>query len=326
MARIRRRRFLGAVAGLIGSGIVHAQPQRKPARIGLLSTLARSEAEALEGMKPFIAGMRERGYQQGEHYVLEIRVSGGDARRFPVLAEELIALRPDILLGVETAALAMAARTNTIPIVLYSSIDPVASGLVKTLARPGTNVTGLSGQFDQLTAKHVELLLEFVPKASHFVMLGDPFWAARASYERHAQTAAAAKGLSLTIIHIKDVGDVQQAFKKFEKQRPDGLLVAVTGLTWALRNTIHEGTVRLRLPAIGYSTTGGLISYGVSIQANLHEAADFVDRILKGAKPEDLPVRQATKYELIVNEKTARAIGVKIPQSILLRADRVVEW
>ncbi|MGQ0511871.1 MAG: ABC transporter substrate-binding protein [Betaproteobacteria bacterium] len=323
--RIRRRHFLLATAGLIAAGIAHAQPQRKPVRIGLLSTLARSEAEALQGMKPFIDGMRERGYLHGEHFVLDIRISGGDARRFPALAEELVALRPTVLLGVETAALAMAARTKTIPIVLYSSIDPVVSGLVKSLARPGTNVTGLSGQFDALTAKHIELLLEFAPKASRIAMLGDPFWSARQSYEQYAQTAAAARGLSLTIIHVKDAGDVQQAFMQFEKLRPDGLLVAVTGLTWALRDAIHEGTGRLRLPAIGYATPGGLVSYGPNIAANLYETADFVDRILKGAKPEDLPVRQATKYELIVNMKTARAIDLKVPQSILLRADRVIE-
>lgn len=325
MRGFQRRRFLGAVVGLIGAPMVHAQTQRKPARIGLLSVLARSDSEAMQGMRPFLTGMRERGYVLGEHFLLDIRVSGGDARRFPVLADELIALNPDILLGVETTALVMAAKTKTIPIVLYSSIDPVASGLVKSLARPGTNVTGFSGQFDELMAKHVELLLEFVPKASRIAMISDPFWSARESYERHAQRAVSAKGLGLSIIHVKDAGDVQQAFVQFEKSRPDGLLVAATGLTWALMESIHEGARRLRLPAIGYAIRGGLISYGVNIFTNLYETADFVDRILKGAKPADLPVRQATKYELVVNSKTAREIGLKIPQSILVRADQVIE-
>lgn len=325
MKEIRRRQFIGALAGLIGSTMVRAQAQRKPAVIGLLSVLARSEAEALQGMQPFLAGMRERGYVQGEHFILEIRVSGGDARRFPVLADELIALKPDVLLGVETTALVMAAKTKTIPIVLYSSIDPVAAGLVKSLARPGTNVTGMSGQFDELIAKHVELLLDLVPKASRIAMISDPFWAARESYERYAHRAASAKSLSLSITYVKDAGDVQQAFVQFEKSRPDGLLVASTGLTWALMEPIHEGARRLRLPAVGYAIRGGLISYGVNIFANLREAADFVDRILKGARPEDLPVRQAIKYELVVNMKTAREIGLTIPQSILVRADQVIE-
>jgi len=325
MSGIGRREFLGAIAVLVGATTARAQVQRKPAVIGLLSVLARSDAEALLGMQPFIAGMRERGYVKGEHYVLEIRVSGGDARRFPALADELIALKPDVLLGVETSALVMAAKTKTIPIVLYSSIDPVAAGLVKSLARPGTNVTGMSGQFDAIIAKHVELLHELVPKASRISMISDPFWAARESYERYAHQAAKAKGLVLNIVHVRDAGEVQQAFLQFEKSRPDGLLVASTGLTWALMETIHEGARRLRLPAVGYAIRGGLIQYGVDVFANLREAADFVDRILKGAKPADLPVRQATKYELIVNVKTAREIGLKIPQSILLRSDKVIE-
>jgi len=310
---------------LVCAPTTRAQTQRKPAVIGLLSVLARSDAEALLGMRPFIDGMRERGYVQGEHYVLEIRVSGGDARRFPALADELIALKPDVLLGVETSALVMAAKTKTIPIVLYNSIDPVAVGLVKSLARPGTNVTGMSGQYDELIAKHVELLLELVPKASRISMISDPFWSARESYERYAHRAAEAKGLSLAVIHVKDASEVKQAFVHFEQRRPDGLLVANTGLTWALMETIHEGARRLRLPAVGYAIRGGLIQYGVNVFANLRLAADFVDRILKGAKPADLPVRQAIKYELIVNMKTAREIGLKIPQSILLRADQVIE-
>jgi len=322
---IGRRHFLGAVAGLISATTVRAQTQRKPAVIGFMSVFARSEAEAIQGMQPFVAGMRERGYVQGQDFLLEVRVSGGDARRFPALADELIALKPDVLLGVETSALVMAAKTKTIPIVLYSSIDPVAAGLVKSLARPGTNVTGMSGQYDEIIAKHVELLHELVPKASRVSMLSDPFWAARESYERYAYGAAKAKGLSLSIVHVKDASDVKQAFSQFEKHRPDGLLVATTGLTWNLMDTIHEGARRLGLPSVGYAIRGGLMSYGVNIFANLRESADFVDRILKGAKPADLPVRQATKYDLIVNMKTAREIGLKIPQSILLRADQVIE-
>lgn len=137
-ARSRRRLVLGAVAALVGAPMAHAQPQRKPARLGLLSYYSRSEPEALQGMQPFLTEMRERGYVLGEHFVLDIRVSGGDARRMPALADELIALRPDVLLGIETPLVVMAAKTSTIPIVLYGSVDPVAAGLVKSLARPGT--------------------------------------------------------------------------------------------------------------------------------------------------------------------------------------------
>ncbi len=137
-ARSRRRLVLGAVAALVGALMAHAQPQRKPTRLGLLSYYCRSEPEALQGMPPFLTGMRERGYVLGEHFVLDIRVSGGDARRMPALADELIALRPDVLLGIETPVVVVAAKTSTLPIVLYGSVDPVAAGLVKSLARPGT--------------------------------------------------------------------------------------------------------------------------------------------------------------------------------------------
>lgn len=305
--------------------MAHAQPQRKPARIGLLSAYGRSEAHALEGMQPFLAGMRERGYVLGEHFVLDIRLSGGDARRVPALVDELIALKPDVLLGVETSALVMAAKTSTIPIVLLTSIDPVAAGLVKSLAQPGTNVTGMSGQYAQLMAKQVELLLELAPEASRVVVLSDPFWSARESSERSAQQAATAKGLNLKFVYVKDAVEVKQAFMEFEKNRIDGLILIATGLIATHRETIREGIHRLRLPAVGPAGAGGALSYGLDLASNYHESADFVDRILKGAKPAALPVRQATRYELVVYMKNTREIGLTIPQSILLRADQVIE-
>ncbi|MEP7181164.1 MAG: ABC transporter substrate-binding protein [Betaproteobacteria bacterium] len=323
-SRVRRRQFLAALAALVGGGIVHAQPKRKPARIGLLS-ISRSETEAVETLKPFIDGMRDRGYRLGEDFIFEIRVSGGDPQRFPALAEELVALKPDIFIAFETNGRALAAKTTDIPIVLLNSIDPVAAGLVKSLARPGTNVTGMSGQGDALTAKQVELLVEAVPTATSIAMLIDPLWSNRESYVRYAQSAAEAKHLSLTIIHVQEVDDVKRAFMQFEKQRPGGLLVGSGGRTWTLRETIREGVVRLRLPVIGHPAFGSLASYRISDSATWYEAAEFVDRILKGARPADLPVRQATKIELVVNLKVAREFGIKVPQSILLRVDREIE-
>lgn len=325
MARSRRRLVLGAVVGFIGAPMVQAQPHRKLVRIGLLASLSRSEAEALEAMQPFLAGMRERGYVLGEHFLLDIRVSGGDARRFPALADELIALKPDVLLGVQTSALVMAAKTSTIPIVVYASVDPVAAGLVKSLARPGANVTGVAGQAHELVAKHVELLSDLVPKGAHIAMLSDPFWSGRENTEQSAQRAAMAKGLNLTIVYVQDAGELRQAFMDFEKRRPDGLIVVTTGLTYALRDTIREGVLRLRLPMIGLAGFGGTVGYAQDLNASMHEAADFVDRILKGAKPADLPMRQSMRFILTVDMKTARQIGLKVPQSILLRADRVIE-
>ena len=325
-ARPRRRLILGAVAGLLGAPTVRAQPQRKLVRIGLLAAFGRSEAESLEAMQPFVAAMRERGYLLGENFVLDIRVSGGDARRFPALADELIALKPDVLLGVQTSAVVMAAKTSTIPIVLWASVDPVAAGLVKSLARPGANVTGIAGQGHEMVAKHVELLSDLVPKGAQITMLSDPFWSGRQNSERSAQRAATAKGLSLTIVYVQDAGEVKQAFTEFEKRQPDGLILVGTGLTFALRDTIRVGVLRLRLPAIGnLSGAGESISYAENFFANLPEVADIVDRILKGANPADLPMRQSTRFNLVVNMKNAREIGLKIPQSLLLRADEVIQ-
>lgn len=321
--RIRRRHLLAAIVGLIGAGAVQAQLPRKPVRIGLLS-VSRSEAEALETLKPFIEGMRDRGYVLGEQFVFDIRVSGGDPRRFPELADELIATRPDLFVAFETNGKVLAARTRDIPIVLLNSIDPVAAGLVKSLARPGTNVTGMSGQADVLMSKQVELLTELLPQASRVAMLIDPLWSNRERLQEVARAAASAKGLDLAVIDVQDAGDVKRVFTRFERTRPDGMLVSAGGRTWALREEIREGVRRLRLPTVGHPAFGSVLSYRISDSAAWYEAAEIVVRILKGARPQDLPVRQATKIELVVNMKTAREIGVTIPQRILLRADQVV--
>jgi putative ABC transport system substrate-binding protein len=251
-----------------------------------------------------------------------MRMSGGDTRRFPALADELLALKPDILLAIEGTAKVIVAKTTTIPIVLLMSIDPVAAGLVKSLARPGTNVTGMSMQGDLTVAKNIELLLELVPKASRIAMLSDPTWTAVPVQQ--AQRAAAVKGVILTNVYVKDASALQRAFMQFEKRRPDGLVIHPAGQTVALRDPIEKGVRRLRLPMVG-GDRGCVLNYSADRVSMGREAADFVDQILKGAKPADLPVRQATRYVLTVNMKIAREIGVKVPQSILMRADEVIE-
>ena len=324
MVRFKRRQFLAGVAGLVGAPMAGAQGPRKPAVLGVIASLALTEAEVLQNMQPFLLGMRERGYVQGVDFVLEMRMSGGDTRRFPALVDELLALKPDVLMALEATAKAMVAKTTTIPIVLLMSVDPVAAGLVKSLARPGTNVTGMSALIDAMVAKNIELLLELVPKASRIAMLSDPSWSARESNVQQAQRVAAAKGVMLTNVYVKDATELQQAFMQFEKRPPDGLFIHYGGQTVALREPIAQGIRRLHLPSVG-AGPGCVLIYGADRVSMAHEAADFVDRILKGAKPADLPVRQATRYVLRVNMKIAREIGVKIPQSILMRADEVIE-
>jgi len=319
------RRQMLLLVGPAWLALTHWAGAQTPKRylIGILSPTR--EADLAPFQNVFVQAMRAKGWTLGEHYAIEARFADGDARRFPVLADELIELRPDVLYGVETAARVMAAKTSTIPIVLGTSIDPVAAGLVKSLARPGTNVTGMSGQFDVLIAKHVELLSEIVPKATHLALVTDPNWSAAANFELYARTAAASKAMGLSVVFVTDTESVRNGFAGFERRRPDGLIIGGTGATFALRREIGEAVRRLRLPAIGLTEAGGLVDYGVDILDQIRQSADFVDRIFRGARPADMPVRQATTYVFVVNLKLAREIGVTIPQSILLRADKVIE-
>lgn len=326
MSQVLRRQFLILAGALVAAPFALAQ-RPKPRRIGWLLSIKRADAAPF--IDAFVAGMREHGYVHGESFVLELRYADGDARRFPELARELAALGVDVVLAVETPARAMVTVSSAVPIVLTTSIDPVAAGLVKSLARPGTNVTGLVDQFDQVIAKHVELLVELVPRASRIAYIDDPFWSARDSYEKFARAAAGAKGLNLTVASVGDANAVQQAFATLEARRPDGLIVAATGGTYAMRDAIIAGARRLRLPAVyglpPFVESGGLISYGPNLLENNREAADFVVRILKGAKPSELPVRQSKKYYVMLNLRAAREIGIDIPPAVLLRADRVIE-
>jgi putative ABC transport system substrate-binding protein len=284
-------------------------------------------------VKPFLdefrARLAERGYVEGMNLDIDVGHGEADAMRFPAVAEQLIARKPDVLVGLETAARAMRARTTTIPIVLWTSIDPVGVGLVQSLARPGTNVTGMVDLWDQLTAKHVELLAEIAPQASRLGVLIDPLWSARTSYEDFARKAAESKRLKLTIVPVVGASELKQAFMTFENEKVEILLIASMARMFALRREIAEGARRLRLPSVfgaaAYAEGGGVLSYGPNLLDNMRHVAEFVDRILKGASPADLPLRQTTKYEFVINLKAAREIGVTIPQSILVRADRVIE-
>lgn len=260
----------------------------------------------------------------------------GDYSGLPALADELIALKPDVLVGIEVPAIVMRSKTTTIPIVLVASTDPVAAGLVKSLARPGTNVTGLAYRQDQLVGKHIELLTEIVPKMSRVALVNyaasanDPAAEVAARYEQFAKTAAAAKGLILIVASVRDPDSVRQAFANLEKERPEGIVVVATGTTFLLRHEILGHARRLRLPTISsmsapWADAGGLVSYGPNFLESFRYAATFVDRILKGAKPAELPIEHPAKFEFVVNLKTAREIGIKIPQTNLVRADRVIE-
>ncbi len=278
----------------------------------------------------FLAALREHGYAVGRNLVYESRYADGQPARLPALVDELIALKPDVLAGIEQVAGVMKGKTSTIPIVLTNASDPIAAGLVQSLARPGGNITGTSTLYEQLGPKHMELMREILPRAKSVAQLLDtnvPSWKAA---EANARRAAKKLGLSYFHYYVTSRAEVEQAFVEMAKNRPDALVGgAGSGMLFGLRKVTIENTARLRIADIStvasYADLGGLMSYGPSLEEAFRLAATYVDRILKGARPADLPVQQPTRFEMVINLKTAKALGVKIPQSILLRADRVIE-
>lgn len=330
---MRRRALLQwATAMLATPQLVLAQAQRR-FRIGWLWTT--NEMTAKPFRDAFLSGMREYGYVVGRNLTLEERYAEGDLSRYSALADELITVKPEVLIGLEGAVVALRSKTTTIPIVLVAGVNPVAAGLVQSLSRPGTNVTGHAFRHDELIAKHIELLAEINPKIRrvalfNFAAVGDVGASASALYEQYARKAASEKGLALVVVAAGDAEGVRRAFKRLEEERPEGIVVAASGTTWLLRNEIIRETRRLRIPSItsnpgGWADLGGLATYGPDFLHSYRYAATYVDRIFKGAKPSELPVEQIAKFELVVNLKAAREIDVTIPQVLLFRADRVIE-
>ncbi len=325
------RRALLLAAAVVASGSPQAReppplaPGGRRWRIGWLLVFSDHEA-ARRYVDVFVAAMRDRGWVLGEHYDIDLRHSGGDARRFAALAGELVAAQPDLLIGVETSARAYRQHTMTIPIVLSASLDPVASGLVHSLARPGTNVTGLSTIADALTMKNVEALFELVPQARRIVALADPEWSGMARIGGVAQAAARARGAEYEMLPITaDPASVNTALEQLRRRRPDGAVLITSGAIIKQAAALRAGIVALKLPATGLTEAGAVLRHGWNFDELLRESTDFVDRILRGAKPADLPVRQLTRVEVTLNLRTAREIGIAVPRALRARADRVIE-
>jgi putative ABC transport system substrate-binding protein len=295
-------------------------------RIGVLSTepLLANLWEAL------LDGLRERGYSEGQNLVFERRFSQGQTERFPELAAELVRLRVDLILATTTpAALAAKHATQTIPIVLPVSNDPLGAGLVASLARPGGNITGLSLFASDLSGKRLELLKEVVPGLTQVAVLWNPTNPASPSAWHETQTAARALGLRLHSQDVRGLQDFEGAFARLPQARPEALLILSDTLIGMRRAQIVEFITQQHLPSAfptrEWAVAGGLMSYGASFPALYRRAATYVDKILKGAKPTDLPVEQPTKFELVINLKTAKALGITMPTSLLLLADEVIQ-
>ena len=303
-----------------------AQPSGQVYRIGFLSTdpLPAPLWEAL------LDGLRERGYREGHNLVFERQFSEGQAERFPELAAELVRLRVDLILATTTpAALAAKHATQTIPIVLPVSNDPLGAGLVASLARPGGNITGLSLLASDLSGKRLEILKEVVPGLTQVAVLWNPANPASPSAWHETQTAARALGLRLHSQDVRGLQDFEGAFARLPQARPEALLILSDTLIGMRRAQIVEFITQQHLPSVfptrEWAVAGGLMSYGASFPALYRRAATYVDKILKGAKPADLPVERPTNFELVINLKTAKQIGLTIPPNVLARADRVIK-
>ena len=327
---VDRRTFVGTLTiGLFAAPLAaEAQPAEKVYRIGMLET--RSITLNAANVDAFRQGMRELGYKEGQNLQIVYRSSDGHDDRFPGLASELVGLKVDLILTRGTpAALAAKSASRTIPIVMASSGDPVRTGLVASLGHPGGNVTGLSNFNVEIYAKRVELLRELVPRLTRIAgifNMGNPVlplqW-------KEVERAARSFGIQPQLLDVRRPEDVPRAFDAAAKQRAEALIVGLDGVTQGNLRLIAELAAKQRLPSIygvkEYVDLGGLITYGPSDVHLYHQAATFVDRILKGAKPAELPVEQPTKFELVINLRTAKALGLTIPPSLLERADQIIE-
>ena len=327
-----RRTFIsGVAAGLLASPLAaQAQPAAKVYRIGLLAGSPRTAPEVSHMWEGFFQGLRELGYVEGQNLLIEGRYYEERTELLPALAAELVRVKVDIIVAAATPAPEAAQRaTATIPIVFMNHADPVGSGLVASLARPGKNVTGPSLFSPELVGKQLQLLKEAVPGTSRVAVLSNPTIPLHALLLREAEVAARSLKVQLQVLEARAPGDFASAFSAMTKDRVGGLIVLGGAMFFAQRTRIVELAAQSRLPAMygvrENAEAGGLMAYGPNLRESFRRASTYVDKILKGAKPADLPVEQPTKFELVINLRTAKALGLTIPQSLLLRADEVIE-
>ncbi len=328
--RPRRRKWVGLVTLVIAFGVcseVSAQPTKIP-RIGRLSiTSPPAESARMEALSQ---GLRQLGYVEGKNIIIEHRSAEEKLDRLPALAAELVRLKVDVIVTAgSTPTRTAKAATFAIPIVMSNDNDPVGDGFVASLARPGGNITGLSNFAPELSGKRLEILREAVPKLSRVAVLGTSTNPGQSQIIKEVDLAAKAFGVKLQTLDVLDSKDIETAFRAASKGRADGVLVLTSAVLVPQRVQVAELALKYRLPAIysnsQYVEAGGLMFYGVNVLDLDRRAATYVDKILKGRTPADLPVEQPMKFEFIVNLKAAKQIGLTVPPNVLARADRVIK-
>jgi putative ABC transport system substrate-binding protein len=324
---MRRREFIASVGAIAAWPRAVSAQQRMPV-IGYLSAL--SEAQALHMLAAFREGLNDGGFVEGRNVAIEFQWADGEFERLPAMAQELVRRSPRLIFAqAPPAALAAKAATSDVPIVFVVGFDPVSSGLVASLNRPGGNATGMTMINPLLGQKRLEILRELVPKAARMAMLLNPAGPDAIPELNVVQAAARTLGTDLRLIHAGNQAEIETAFRDLASQPPDALLVGADPFYMDRRKDITGLAARLAIPAIypfrEYVAAGGLISYGTSIAQAFRHAGAYAARILKGARPTDLPVQQPTTFELVINGAVAKTLGLSVPPALLARADEVIE-
>jgi ABC-type uncharacterized transport system substrate-binding protein len=332
-ARANRREFIMLLGGAATAWplVARAQQSERLRRIGVLVSAVEGDPRGIEYVTVFAQALAELGWTVGRNVRIEYRWGAGDLDRFRRYAAELVALSPDVVFASSGSIVgAFQQASRTVPIVFVNTIDPVGGGWVESLSRPGTNATGFASFEFSMSGKWLELLKEIAPAVTRVAVIRDPLVPAGSGGIAAIQTVAPSLGVELTPVGVRDAGEIEHAIAAFARGSNGGLiLVGPTSSVQRHRDLIVELAARLRLPAVYanrlFVTGGGLISYAPDSLDQYRRAAGYVDRILKGAKPAELPVQAPTKYELVINVKTAKALGLEVPATLLARADEVIE-
>jgi putative ABC transport system substrate-binding protein len=329
---MRRRDFINTIcnAAALWPLAARAQQSERVRRIGVLLGLAENDPEVRGWLRAFQEELQRRGWEQGRNIQIEYRSTGSDLNRLRISAAELVGMTPDVLFTAATPALAALNReTRSLPIVFVQVSDPVKLGFVASLARPGGNITGFANFEYPIGGKWLDVLKDTAPGRSRVAVILDPDNASQIAYLQGIEAAAPSFGVQLTRLDVRNAAEIERGINAFAQQPNGALIVAPNAVTILHRDLIIALAAQHRLPAVYpyrfFATSGGFISYGVDLPELYRQAASYVDRILKGAKPGDLPIQLASKFELVVNLNTAKALGLTIPEPFLQHADEVIE-